>query len=186
MRTLAARALRLGPRDPESAAQEAVQRSLAHVAARPALVCFNEGLSLDPVIPAWNLLQLLGWLHGVLRFVVWEEHARASTRREYPGSRRDVFDLADPAPSQLDEAIATQLSDMVQSCLSTLDEDYRATLRLRLNGASYAEIAARLGVNEKTVATSIRRGTLELVRQVRRRMDVGRREPYRTMEEHDG
>jgi len=185
MRTLAARALRLGSRDPESAAQEAVQRSLANVSARPALeYYFNEGLSLDPVVPAWNLLQLLGWLHGVLRFVVWEERARASTRRETPALAEDLFDLADPAPSQLDQVIATQLSDMVQRCLSTLDEDYRATLRLRLNGASYAEIAARLGVNEKTVATWIRRGTLELVRQVRQRMDVDGSRTGRS-EEHD-
>jgi len=77
MRALAARAMRLGSRDPESAAQEAVQRSLANAAARPALdYYFNEAPPLDPVVPAWTLLQLLGWLHGVLRFVVWEERAR--------------------------------------------------------------------------------------------------------------
>ena len=112
MRALAARAMRLGSRDPESAAQEAVQRSLANAAARPALdYYFNEAPPLDPVVPAWNLLQLLGWLHGVLRFVVWEERARASTRRETPALAEDLFDVADPAPSQLDQVIATQLRD---------------------------------------------------------------------------
>jgi DNA-directed RNA polymerase specialized sigma24 family protein len=94
--------------------------------------------------------------------------------------------MADPAPSQLDQVIATQLSDMVQSCLSTLGEDYRATLLLRLNGASYAEIADRLRVNERTVATWIRRGTLELVRQVRRRMDGDAASRTGRSEEHDG
>jgi RNA polymerase sigma factor (sigma-70 family) len=172
MRALAARALRLGSRDPESAAQEAVQRSLANHAARPALeYYFNEEPPPAPAVPAWTLLQLLGWLHGVLRFVVWEERARASTRRETPALAEDLFEMADPSPSQLDQVIADQLRVLVQSCLSTLDQDYRATLLLRLNGATYAEIAARLGVNEKTIATWVRRGTLELVRQVRRRMD---------------
>jgi RNA polymerase sigma factor (sigma-70 family) len=187
MRALAARATRLGSRDPESAAQEAVQRSLANAAARPALeYFFNEAPSLDHVVPAWNLLQLLGWLHGVLRFVVWEERARASTRRETAALAEDLFDVADPAPSQLDQVIAAQLSDMVRSCLSTLSKDYRATLLLRLNGASYTEIAGRLGVNEKTVATWVRRGTLELVRQVRQRMDAGEASPAGRSEEHDG
>jgi RNA polymerase sigma factor (sigma-70 family) len=172
IRALASRATRLGSRDPEGAAQEAVQRSLANVAARPALeYYFNDGPPLDSAAPAWSLLQLLGWLHGVLRFVVWEERARASTRRETPALAEDLFEMADPAPNQLDQVIATQLRVIVQSCLSTLGEDYRATLLLRLNGATYAEIAARLGVNEKTVATWVRRGSLELVRQVRRRMD---------------
>lgn len=187
MRALAARAMRLGSRDPESAAQEAVQRSLANVAARPALeYYFNEGPPLESGVPAWTLLQLLGWLHGVLRFVVWEERARASTRRETAALAEDLSEMADPAPSQLDQVIATQLSDMVRSCLSTLGEDYRATLLLRLNGASYAEIADRLGVNERTVATWIRRGTLELVRQVRRRMDGDAASRTGRSEEHDG
>lgn len=187
MRALAARALRLGSRDPEGAAQEAVQRSLANDAARPALeYYFSEEPPAAPVAPAWTLLQLLGWLHGVLRFVVWEERARASTRRETPALADDLFDIADPAPSQLDQVIADQLRAVVQSCLSTLDGDYRATLLLRLNGATYAEIAARLGVNEKTIATWVRRGTLELVRNVRRCMDGDAASATGRSEEHDG
>jgi len=186
MSALASRAMRLGSRDPESAAQEAVQRSLANAGARPALeYYFHDGPSADPAVPAWTLLQLLGWLHGVLRFVVWEERARASAHREAPAVAEDLFEMADPAPNQLDQVIDAQLRALVQRCLSTLDQDYRATLLLRLNGATYAEIAARLGVNEKTVATWVHRGTLELVRLVRDRMDGDNSSRAARSEEHD-
>jgi hypothetical protein len=75
-----------------------------NAAARPALeYYFNEAPPLAPVGPAWNLLQLLGWLHGVLRFVVWEERARASTRRETPALAEDLFDVAELAPNQLEQ-----------------------------------------------------------------------------------
>lgn len=186
MSALASRAMRLGSRDPESAAQEAVQRSLANVGARPALeYYFHEGPPADRAVPAWTLLQLLGWLHGVLRFVVWEERARASAHREVPALAEELLEMADPAANQLDQVITTQLRALVQSCLSTLGDDYRATLLLRLNGATYAEIAARLGTNEKTVATWVRRGTLELVRLVRRRMDGDEASRAARPEEHD-
>ena len=186
MTALASRAMRLGSRDPEGAAQEAVARSLANVVARPALeYYFHAGLPADRAVPSWNLLQLLGWLHGVLRFVVWEERARASAHREAPAPDEDLFNMADPAPNQLDQVMAAQLRALVHSCLSALDKDYQATLVLRLNGATYSEIAARLGANEKTVATWVRRGTLELVRLVRLRMDGGHASPAARSEELD-
>src|SRR5205814_6100684 len=78
---LALRAARMGSRDPEGAAQEAVRRSLANSQSRPPLeYYFHE--SPGALVPAWTLLQLLGWLHGVLRLVVREEHARARTHHE--------------------------------------------------------------------------------------------------------
>jgi RNA polymerase sigma factor (sigma-70 family) len=181
---LTSRAARLGSRDPEGAAQEAVRRSLAHADARTALeYFFHEGHSPDPAEPAWSLLQLLGWLHGVLRFVVLEERARVGTRREIPTLPEDLLDIADPSVNQLEQAIATEQRAMVQACLSTLSENYRSTLLLRMRGESYAEIAERLRVNEKTVATWVRRGSLELVQQVRLRMDTGSRSAR--SEEHD-
>jgi hypothetical protein len=115
MRTLAARAMRLGSRDPESAAQEAVQRSLANCCGTAGpRVLLQRSTSLDPVVPAWNLSAAarLAARRPALR--VWEERARASTRRETPALAEDLFDVADPAPSQLDQVIAAQLSDMVQ------------------------------------------------------------------------
>ena len=54
---------------------------------------------------------------------------------------------------------------------------------LRRRGESYAAIAERLRVNEKTVATWVRRGSLELVQQVRLRMDLG--SGSARSEEHD-
>src|SRR5689334_1381276 len=79
---LAARAARLGSRDAEGAAQEALKRSLANAVSRTAVEYYFHERPPAPVgVPAWPLEQLLAWLHGVLRFVVSEERARVSYSR---------------------------------------------------------------------------------------------------------
>jgi RNA polymerase sigma factor (sigma-70 family) len=163
---LASRAVRLGASDPEGAAQEAVKRSLAHPLSSAAVdYYFGEG-SADGEAPAWTLLQLLGWLHGVLRFVVLEERPRA--RREV--ATADPPDVVDPARTPLEQMIDGELRDIVRQALSTLNADQRSAVLLRLQGRKYADIAKRLGVNENTVATWIRRGSRALVDSVHRRM----------------
>jgi RNA polymerase sigma factor (sigma-70 family) len=167
---LALRAARMGSRDPEAAAQEAIRRSLANAASRAAVeYYFHEQPPSDP--PEWSLVQLLGWLHGVVRFVVWEERARASTQRETAAAFEDLLDVPDPSPSQLDAVIDIQLREIVHECVMRLSDDRRAALLLRLQGAKYDEIARRLGTNENTVATWLRRAVQDLVHRVRVQMD---------------
>src|SRR5215470_8058888 len=75
LRTLVSRARRLGSRNPEDAAQEALKRSLENSNSQPAIeYYFNEEppASLQP--PEWSLDQLLAWLHGVLHYVILEEY----------------------------------------------------------------------------------------------------------------
>ena len=167
---LALRAARMGSRDPEAAAQEAIRRSLANAASRAAVEYYFHD---EPPseLPEWSLLQFLGWLHGVLRFVVWEERARASTQRETAAAFEDLLDVPDRSPSQLDAVIDTQLREIVHECVMTLSDDRRAALLLRLQGAKYDEIARRLGTNENTVATWLRRSVQDLVLRVQAHMD---------------
>src|SRR5438132_7840197 len=80
--TLTSRAGWLGSRDPEGAAQEALKRSLENDSSQSAVeYYFSQDPSDRLQPPEWPLHQLLGWLHGVLRYVVREEHNRASSRR---------------------------------------------------------------------------------------------------------
>ena len=170
---LARRAARFGSADPECAAQEAIKRSLASPASRQALeYYFHDAGGKTP--PEWSLLQLLGWLHGVLRFVVREERARAQFQREMPVADGHV-EPTDPRPDQLTSVIDAQLHWLVRDCLKQLSADYRSALILRWSGAKYADIAERLGVNENTVATWLRRGAVELTELVRDRMNTARR-----------
>jgi RNA polymerase sigma factor (sigma-70 family) len=170
LNALAARATRMGSRDPEGAAQEAIKRSLTNEASRPAIdYYFRERPEVD--VPAWTLLQLLAWLHAVLRFVVREERARLGSRREIAGDQLEVLQPVDPAPSPLQAVIDDEVRAIVDEGLAELTIDYRSVLLLRLEGAKYTEIAARLGVNENTVATWVRRGARELAEYVRARMD---------------
>jgi DNA-directed RNA polymerase specialized sigma24 family protein len=165
---LARRAARFGSSDPECAAQEAVKRSLASPVSRHAIeYYFHESGHASP--PEWSLLQLLGWLHGVLRFVVREERARARFRRETSVAEVQV-EPHDPAPDQLTSLIDGQLRGLVHECLRTLNAGYRSALLMRLEGVKYADIAIRLGVNENTVATWVRRGSHELTHLVRERL----------------
>jgi RNA polymerase sigma factor (sigma-70 family) len=176
LNALEARARRMGSRDPESAAQEALKRSLENAISQPAVeYYFSDELQPDAAPPAWPLDQLMAWLHGVLHFVVIEEHNRASSRREVSGWVRGAdaqyrLDPADPAPDQLDALIQRELQQIVIDCLPALDADYRRVLKMRASGLKYGDIADRLGVSENTVATWVSRGIRTLAQCVRRRM----------------
>jgi RNA polymerase sigma factor (sigma-70 family) len=179
---LVSRARWLGSRDGESAAQEALARSLKNATSQAAIAYyFSEELPPDAAAPEWPLDQLLAWLHGVLTFVVREEHNRAGNRREVlfgglgsegsgnPGN----LDPADPAPGQLDRLIEKEMQQIVLECLPALEPEYRAVLKMRAEGLKYEEIAVRLGTNENTVATWVSRGIKTLAQRVRRRTQLG-------------
>ncbi len=176
LNALGSRARRMGSRDPESAAQETLKRSLEHALSQSAIeYYFSEELPADASPPAWPLDQLMAWLHGVLNFVVLEEHNRVSNRRELAAGRAendsatDRLDRADPAPDQLDALIQKELQQIVLECMPALDADYRRVLKMRADGLKYGDIALRLGVSENTVATWVSRGIRTLAQCVRRR-----------------
>jgi RNA polymerase sigma factor (sigma-70 family) len=178
LNALGSRARRMGSRDPESAAQEALKRSLENALSQSAVeYYFSEELPPGAAPPAWPLDQLMAWLHGVLHFVVLEEHNRTSNRRELSGwtrgaDARNRLDPPDPAPDQLDALIQKELQQIVVDCLPALDADYRRVLKMRANGLKYGDIAERLGVSENTVATWVSRGIRTLAQSVRRRMQL--------------
>jgi RNA polymerase sigma factor (sigma-70 family) len=168
---LASRAARMGARDPESTAHEAIRRSLANQLSRAAVdYYFRDPLPPGTIPPDWTLAQLMGWLHGVLRFVVREEHARVRSQRETPVAIDDLLDVPDGAPSQLEALVEAELRTIVRECVMQLRDERREALLLRLQGAKYDEIARRLGTNENTVATWLRRSSRELVQQVQARL----------------
>ena len=118
----------------------------------------------------------MAWLHGVLHFVVLEEHNRAEQPPRVAGwrdretsSATNRLDRADPAPDQLDALIQKELQQIVVECMPALDADYRRVLKMRADGLKYGDIALRLGVSENTVATWVSRGIRTLAQCVRRR-----------------
>jgi len=168
--TLAARARWLGSRDPESAAQETLTRSLENSASHRAVEYYfsrNPSEGLDQ--PEWPLDHLLAWLHAVLRYVVREERSRAAFHRESP-TGENYQDSADPATGPLEAMIEQELRSIVVDCFPKLEREQRQVLTMRVDGLKYGEIASRLGVNENTVATWISRGIRELGRHVRQRL----------------
>jgi RNA polymerase sigma factor (sigma-70 family) len=170
---LASRAARLGSRDPESAAQEALRRSLENRKSQPAVAYYFAEESPADAAPEWPLDQLLAWLHGVLQYVVREERSRVGFQREV--SAISICEPADASLDVLDGMIQRETRAIVADCFDTLDRDQRDVLTLRMDGLKYGEIARRMGVNENTVATWVSRGVRELGRRIRQRMD-GRHE----------
>jgi len=81
--TLESRARWLGSKDPERAAQETLRRSLADARSQSAIeyYYFSDQLPPNSIAPEWPLDRVFAWLHGVLHFVVREEHSRVSNRR---------------------------------------------------------------------------------------------------------
>lgn len=162
----------MGSRDPESAVQEALRRAFENPLSRHAVEYYlhDDPYSAFAEPPAWPFFELLRWLHGVVKHVVFEEHARASFSREVLAGDDHAPDMSDPSPDQLHILIERQLQTIVQECLSTLDEKYRTVLELRARGLKYSEIAKRLGESENTVATWVSRGTKAVTERVRARM----------------
>jgi RNA polymerase sigma factor (sigma-70 family) len=168
---LARRARWLGSRDPESAAQESLMRSLENAVSRPAIdYYFAQYLPAGVEPPEWPLDRLFTWLHAVLLYVVREEQSRAGYRREVPVDQ-DQAEPADTTPDHLDALLQEELQGIVAQCFPTLDRQHRRVLRMRVDGMRYGEIATRLGVNENTVATWVSRGIKDLALRVRRRME---------------
>src|SRR5690349_5075018 len=143
---LTARAARLGSRDPESAAQEALRRSLENPKSQAAAAFYFTESPPAGSAPDWPLDQLLAWLHGVLQFVVREEQSRAAYRREIPSNT--IADVADRSHDVLDRIVERETRAIVDDCFRTLDAEYREVLTLRIDGVKYSEIARRMGVNE--------------------------------------
>jgi RNA polymerase sigma factor (sigma-70 family) len=168
--TLASRAARLGSRDPESAAQEALRRSLENAKSQAAVEFY---LSEDPptgAAPEWPLDQLLAWLYAVLQFVVREERSRASFQREVPV--RTHIDALDSAAGPLDNLLDRETRTIVQECFAALDHEYQDVLTMRLEGLKYGEIARRMGANENTVATWVSRAVRALSAKIRKRQEA--------------
>jgi RNA polymerase sigma factor (sigma-70 family) len=167
--TLASRAARMGSRDPEAAAQEALRRSLENPKSQHAVKYYlGEESAGDAPAPEWRLEQLLAWLHGVLQFVVREEQQRARFRHEV--SVIAISEPTDGSPDTLRKLLEMETRTIVSDCFAELDQNYRDVLSLRVDGLRYGEIAKRLGVSENTVATWVSRGIRELGRRIRRRM----------------
>ena len=170
--TLESRARWLGSRDPESAAQETLRRSLEDPRSQSTIeYYFSDELPPNSIPPDWPLDRLFAWLHGVLHFVVREEHNRVSNRREVLSGTNDYLDSPDPAPGQLDRMIQRELQEIVVECLPELDSEYREVLKMRASGLKYGEIALQLGVSENTVASWVSRGIRTLAQCVRRRTE---------------
>src|SRR5665213_575044 len=133
---LTSRAARLGSRDPESAAQEALRRSLENRKSQPAVAYyFGEESPAGPV-PEWPLDQLLAWLHGVLKYVVREEQSRVGFRREV--AALSISEPADASSDTLDGIIQRESRAIVADCFATLDRDHRDVLTLRMDGLKYS------------------------------------------------
>lgn len=168
MGALAARAARLGSRDPEAASQEALRRSLENPKSQRAVEYYFAETAPAGDGPEWPLDQLLAWLHGVLLFVVREEQSRASFRNEIASD--SVGDAADASAGPLEDLVERETRAIVDDCFRKLDPEYRDVLTMRIDGMKYSEIARRLGVNENTVATWVSRGIRELGGRIRKRI----------------
>ena len=104
--------------------------------------------------------RLDGYLHSAVRNGAYDrlQHA-ALVHRWRHGAQADAVGLARAAASAEEAIQASEVAAAVERALAELPEKRRAVCMLRwVEGLTYAEIAARLGITEKTVETQIARG----------------------------
>ena len=87
--------------------------------------------------------------------------AGAVSRRMDPIDAAD--EVSDPAPAALEQVEAAEQSGRLRTCLQELEERQSAAIRSAfLDGTTYEELAARMGVPLGTMKSWIRRGLLKL------------------------
>jgi len=107
------------------------------------------------------------WLHAIAL-----NHARAAGRRRRPGQSLDAVAadgrplVAEPVAAVLPVSAGLEREDLarrVAAALDRLDERYREVVVLAdMEGASYEQIAAALGIPLGTVRSRLHRGRLDL------------------------
>lgn len=102
------------------------------------------------------------WLTVILRNRALDRLRREAAAR-LSASGDDLPEVADPAPSALDLAMAGDDGRRLKSCLETLEESQkRAILMAYFDGLTHEELATRLGSPLGTVKSWIRRGLQRL------------------------
>ena len=77
--------------------------------------------------------------------------------------REAGFDPADPEPGTEEKVIAADRRQQLRECIARLPEDQReALIMTQLEGVSYEDAAARLGVSEGTVKSRVNRAKIKL------------------------
>jgi RNA polymerase sigma factor (sigma-70 family) len=106
-----------------------------------------------------NVHHLRGFLAGVARNKVYEEHRRLTRTKKYAlareqrlyvrrGSREVERELISPEPTP---SQAVQASDRLAQLMATCSPREVQVIVLRHQGLTFEEIAARTGVNERSV-----------------------------------
>jgi RNA polymerase sigma-70 factor (ECF subfamily) len=102
------------------------------------------------------------WLTVILRNRALDRLRREAAARLADGGG-DLPDVADPAPSALDLAIAGDDGRRLKDCLDTLEDmQKRAIVLAYYDGLTHEQLAARLAAPLGTVKSWIRRGLMRL------------------------
>lgn len=131
--------------DARDAAQDAFLESWALMTCRP---------------KAWEqIINPRAWI----RTVAWRKHRRppGSRRRLHLAVGADLPDLPQPGPEVGEWTAQTQA---VTQALAGLNEDERMVMTFRMDGFTFADIAAELGINEQEARHLARRARAALKR----------------------
>jgi RNA polymerase sigma-70 factor (ECF subfamily) len=91
------------------------------------------------------------------------DRLRASALRRRMEPIESADELSDPAPAALDRLEMAQQHQRLAGCLEELEGRHAAAIRAAfLDGATYEELAVRMGVPLGTMKSWIRRGLLKL------------------------
>jgi RNA polymerase sigma-70 factor (ECF subfamily) len=110
---------------------------------------------------AVNGLSPMTWLITLARNLAIDR--LRARRRRAEAADDDLPEMADRAPTPEGAAIAASEAGRIAACLGELEPDRAGAVRAAyLDGASYADLAARYGVPLNTIRTWLRRSLLKL------------------------